>query len=92
MKKQILTLIIGILIGAIITAGVFLIFKGDSRGDRAQGRMGTPPSMDGNSIQEGEPPEKPDENGNISGNNANTSESDTNTSDVTENTSTNTGI
>ena len=31
MKKQILTLIIGILIGAIITTGVFLVLKNNDR-------------------------------------------------------------
>lgn len=50
MKKQILTLIIGILIGAIITTGVFLIFKGNGKGTSSRGER---PSMDG-SIQRGE--------------------------------------
>ena len=41
MKDKILTLIIGILIGAIIATGVFLILKGNSGGNQ----MRTPPSM-----------------------------------------------
>lgn len=54
MKKQILMLIIGILIGAIITTGVFLVLKGDI--GEQEGRMnggermemnGELPSMDG---------------------------------------------
>lgn len=50
MKKQILTLIIGILIGAIITTGVFLIIKSNS--SQTVGNMGG---------QMGEPPAKPGE-------------------------------
>lgn len=70
MKKQILTLIIGILIGAIITTGVFLIIS-NQNGENMGGQMGEPPSMDGNSIsqggkggQQGEPPAKPGESTN----------------------------
>lgn len=56
MKKQILMLIIGILIGAIVTTGVFLLLKGNTqkqrgkmdRGDRME--MREPSSMDGNEI------------------------------------------
>lgn len=56
MKKQILTLLTGILIGAIITTGVFLVLKGNTqsqngRMNRENGmEMGEPPSMDGNTI------------------------------------------
>ena len=52
MKKQILTLIIGMLIGAIITTMVFLIIKANTGG---QGNMmkGQMPSMDTN-FQGGE--------------------------------------
>ncbi len=45
MKKEILTLIIGILIGAIITAAVFMIVKPNSKGGR--------PDFDGNFTQFG---------------------------------------
>lgn len=51
MKKEILTLIIGILIGAIIATGVFLALKGNTNGN--MGNMGEPPAMDGNSINGG---------------------------------------
>lgn len=56
MKKQILTLIIGILIGAIIATGVFLVLKNNSgdrndRGERPE-MQGEMPSMDENMIGE----------------------------------------
>ena len=44
MKKQILTLIIGILIGTIITTAVFLVLKGNTGNRMNRGNM---PSMDG---------------------------------------------
>lgn len=44
MKKHILTLIIGILIGAIITTAIFLILKGNTRN---QINIENMPSMDG---------------------------------------------
>ena len=44
MKKQILTLIIGILIGAIITTAVFLVLKGNTKN---RGNRGEMPSMGG---------------------------------------------
>ena len=52
MKKQILTLIIGILIGAIITTAVFLILKGNTNN---RGNRGEMPSMGGSfpNIEEG---------------------------------------
>lgn len=53
MKKEILTLIIGILIGAIITTGVFLVLKGsmnESRGNIQS--MGEPPEMNGVDMNE----------------------------------------
>lgn len=73
MKKQILTFIIGALVGAIITTGVFFIIKGNSK-DTNQGQVngqmrefkGERPDM-----QDGEMPELPDgENadGNTDGN------------------------
>lgn len=89
MKKQILTLIIGILIGAIITTGVFLIIKANSNqnGGNMGGQMGEPPSMDGNSMpqggqggQQGEPPAKPGES------TTNSTTSATNTSVTNSNT------
>lgn len=53
MKKQILTLIIGILIGAIITTAVFLIIKGNTGGQGNKMDRGEMPSMD-ESSQNGE--------------------------------------
>lgn len=57
MKKQILTFIIGALVGAIIATGVFFIIKGNSN-DSNQGQMrefkGERPDM-----QNGEMPEMP---------------------------------
>ena len=47
MKKQILTLIIGILIGAIITTAVFLILKGNTGSQGNRMNRGEMPSMDG---------------------------------------------
>lgn len=61
MKKEILMLIIGILIGAIITTGVFLVLKGDS-GEKNRMNMGEPPTMDGNSINGGREPLRTQEN------------------------------
>lgn len=86
MKKQILTLIIGILIGAIITTGVFLIIKSNSNQNVGNmgGQMGEPPSMDGNSMpqggqggQQGEPPAEPGENTTNSTTNATATNSNT---------------
>ena len=48
MKKQILTLIIGILIGAIITTAVFLILKGNTGSQGNRMNRGEMSSMDGN--------------------------------------------
>ncbi len=50
MKKQILTLIIGILIGAIITTGVFLLTKGKT--ENQDNRMNRRPqtNLDGNTA------------------------------------------
>ena len=50
MKKQILTLIIGILIGAIITVGIFMLQRGNGDMKRG-GDMGEPPTMDGNMTE-----------------------------------------
>ncbi len=47
MKKQILTLIIGILIGAIITTAVFLVLKGNTGRQGNRMNRGEMPSMDG---------------------------------------------
>lgn len=60
MKKEILMLIIGILIGAIITTAVFLVLKGDNSENRMN--MGELPTMDGNSINGGRGPSKTQEN------------------------------
>lgn len=51
MKEKILMLIIGILIGAVITAGCFLIFTKNNTNSNNQ--MGNPPSMSGNDINGG---------------------------------------
>ena len=47
MKNQILTLIIGILIGAIITTAVFLVLKGNTSSQGNRMNRGEMPSMDG---------------------------------------------
>lgn len=47
MKNQILTLIIGILIGAIITTAVFLVLKGNTGSQGNRMKRGEMPSMDG---------------------------------------------
>lgn len=48
MKEKIMYLIIGILIGAIITAGCFLIFGKSNQADMPQGNMKEMRQMDGN--------------------------------------------
>lgn len=53
MKKQILTLIIGILIGAIITAAVFLLLKANTVEQGKRMNRGQMPSRDEN-FQGGE--------------------------------------
>ena len=53
MKKQILTLVIGALIGAIITTGVFLVIRGnESTGSSRKGNRQNLPttSIDGNAT------------------------------------------
>ena len=50
MKKQILTLIIGILIGAIITTAVFLVLKGNTGNKGNRMNRGNMPSLDGSFI------------------------------------------
>ena len=47
MKKQILTLIIGILIGSIITTVIFLVLKGNTGSPGSRMNRGEMPSMDG---------------------------------------------
>ena len=47
MKNQILTLIIGILIGAIITTAVFLVLKENTGSQGNRMNRGEMPSMDG---------------------------------------------
>lgn len=85
MKKQILTLILGILIGAIITTGIFLCLKGNDLGNGTRGekmnREDFPAPMDGNNV---------DENGEIIRNKRNTGNStETETTPTTENTTSN---
>ena len=57
MKNQILTLIIGILIGAIITTAVFLVLKGNTGSQGNRMNRGEMPSMDGSfpNIENGFP-------------------------------------
>lgn len=70
MKDKILTLIIGILIGAILASAGFLVYsnvKGDSQegsGQMQNGQMGEPPSMDGNSVGGGKGGTPPSMDGN----------------------------
>lgn len=47
MKNQVLTLIIGILIGAIITTAVFLVLKGNTGSQGNRMNRGEMPTMDG---------------------------------------------
>lgn len=75
MKKEILMLIIGILIGAIITTAVFLVLKGDS-GENNKMNMGEPPKMDGNSINGERGPSRTQEN--IEQNNSETTNTNAN--------------
>lgn len=71
MKKQIITFIIGALVGAIITTGVFLIIKGNSK-DSNQGPQnwqmkefnGERPEMPDGEMPEPPNGEKLDENAN----------------------------
>lgn len=48
MKEKILMLIIGILIGAIITTGVFLILNQNNSSSQGRGQMGNRPEGMGN--------------------------------------------
>lgn len=82
MKKEILMLIIGILIGAIIATGVFLVLKGNTNNGMPEGmgrgsfqNDGEMPNMDGNAI-DGTSREnmKQDRNGNTTTDDTNTSE------------------
>lgn len=78
MKKQILVFIIGVLVGAIITTGVFLVLKGNQKGNRMEGKMGEPPIMDGNMTREGRPSSKSGEN-NTNNNQVEENNNETNT-------------
>ncbi len=67
MKRDILMLIIGILIGAIIATGVFYVLRGNNSNNANMG--GTPPTSQGQGGENsgsntGEPPAKPGESGN----------------------------
>lgn len=62
MKKQILTLIIGILIGAIITTAVFLVLKGNTGNQGNRMNRGEMPSMDGSFQDRGKDFSMPEEN------------------------------
>ena len=67
MKKEILTLIIGVLIGAVLTTGVFLILKGkDSKGKDGMPKGDRPDfSMDVNSIDGGKRRERPSDTNSV---------------------------
>lgn len=82
MKKEILMLIVGILIGAIIATGVFLVLKGNTNKGIPEGMGrgdfqsdGAIPDMNGNTT-DGSTREnmKPDRNANTATDNTNTSE------------------
>lgn len=64
MKNQILTLIIGILIGAIITTAVFLILKGNTGSQENRMNREEIPSMDGSFPNRGNSLSMPEENSN----------------------------
>ncbi len=62
MKDKILLLIIGVLIGAIISTGAFLVYiKSSSNECSNQGMGGNPPSMNGQNM---DPPDNKFENNN----------------------------
>lgn len=65
MKEKIMYLIIGVLIGAIVTTSGFLIYnkttKNTKINERNMSNMGEPPSMDNSdNLNMSEPPTKPD--------------------------------
>lgn len=65
MKEKIIYLIIGVLIGAIVTTSGFLIYnkttKNTKINERNMSNMGEPPSMDNSDNSNmSEPPSKPD--------------------------------
>ena len=67
MKEKIMYLIIGILIGAIITTTGFLIYDKKNKSnyveEKSMSNMGKPPErLDSTNLEIGEPPEKPDSN------------------------------
>ena len=65
MKNQILTLIIGILIGAIITTAVFLVLKGTTESQGNGMNRGEMPSMDGSFPNMGNGFSIPEEDENV---------------------------
>ena len=74
MKDKILLFVIGVLVGAVISTGAFFVYTkatttcNTNSNNQMQMPGGNPPSMqDGQSGQNGQPPEMP--NGNNSGNN-----------------------
>lgn len=72
MKDKIIMFIIGLLVGAVISTGIFYIYtttkgKCDCSTQNNQMNGGQPPEMP--SGQNGQPPEKPSENNNIQDNN-----------------------
>ena len=62
MKDKILTLIIGILIGAVITAGGFLIYSKVNGNNNQQMPQMEGQMQNNGEKPDGEPPEKPDGN------------------------------
>ena len=84
MKDKILLFIIGVLVGAVISTGAFFVYTkatttcNTHRNNQIGMPGGNPPSMhDGQSGQNGQPPEKPGEN-NTQNNNNSQSNSGTN--------------
>ncbi len=71
MKDKIIMLVIGILLGAVVSTGVFYIYNNSTNkcnctSQNTQMNGGQPPEMP--SGQNGEPPEKPSENNTQSNN------------------------
>ena len=67
MKDKIIIFIIGVLIGAVISTGVFYIYTTNNscncNNQNTQMNSGEPPEMpSGQNNENGEPPEKPSEN------------------------------
>lgn len=67
MKEKILPFIIGVLVGAIIATGGYYLYSKSTASNKGGMPDGNPPAMmqqDGNSTDNGTPPEKPADDGN----------------------------